>query len=49
MNYYDKSNSQLVAHCFFAHGKVEYNNYDEYYAQEEKQYTLDRIEMEAKY
>ena len=43
------SNSQLVAHCFFAHGQVEYNNYDEYYAHEEKQYILNRIKMEADY
>ena len=25
------SNCQLVAHCFFAHGKVEYNDYSTYY------------------
>ena len=43
------SNSQLVAHCFFAHGKVEYNNYDKYYTQEEERYILDRIEMKADY
>ena len=49
MKQYSRSNSQLVAHCFFAHGKVEYNNYDKYYAQQEEQEILDKIEMEADY
>lgn len=49
MKQYSRTNSQLVAHCFFTHGKVEYNNYDKYYAQKEEQYILDRIEMEADY
>ena len=43
------SNSQLVAHCFFAHDKVEYDNYDKYYAQQEEQEILDKIEIEADY
>lgn len=47
MKQYSKTNSQLVAHCFFTHGKVEYNNYDKYYVQEEEQYTLDRIKMKT--
>lgn len=25
------SNSQLVAHCFFVHGEVKYNDYSKYY------------------
>ena len=43
------STSQLIAHCFFAHGQVEYNNYDKYYAQQEEQEALNRIEMEVDY
>lgn len=46
---YNRSNQQLVAHCFFANGIVQYENYDKYYTQEEEQYTLDRIGMEADY
>lgn len=49
MKQYSRSNSQLIAHCFFAHGQVEYNNYDKYYAQQEEQEALNRIEMEADY
>ena len=26
-----KTNSQLVAHCFFAKGEIHYENYDKYY------------------
>ena len=25
------SNSQLVAHCFFVHGEIEYSDYSKYY------------------
>lgn len=30
------SNSQLVAHCFFAHGEVQYTNYSNYYKNQNK-------------
>ena len=33
MKQYSRTNSQLVAHCFFAHSKIEYNNYNKYYTQ----------------
>ena len=36
MRNYNKSNSQIVARCFFANGKTEYNNYDKYYNNEQK-------------
>ena len=42
----DKTNSQLVAHCFFAQGMVEYHNYDLY--NEEKE-IRERIEADNDY
>jgi hypothetical protein len=42
----NKSNSQLVAHCFFAQGMVEYQNYDLY--NEEKE-IRERIEADNDY
>lgn len=48
MIHIDKSNSVLVAHCFFAHGEVKYCNYDEYYKQEEE-HIIDQIEADADY
>ena len=47
MKHYDKSNSQLVARCFFSKGEVEYVNYNNYY--EEEQQVLDHLEMIADY
>ena len=35
MKTFDKSNSQLIAHCFFSktENKVNYSNYDKYYGE----------------
>ena len=35
MREFNKSNSQLIAHCFFSKtdSKVKYNNYDKYYGE----------------
>jgi hypothetical protein len=49
MKQINKSNSQLVAHCFFSKGEVHYENYDKYYQKEEEQAIIDRIEMMADY
>lgn len=49
MKHIDKTNSQLVAHCFFAKGQVHYSNYDKYYKDEDYQQAIDHIEMEADY
>lgn len=46
MKYYYKSNSQLIAHCFFSKGKVEYHNYGNYY---DEQQVVDTIETDADY
>lgn len=46
---YNRSNQQLVAHCFFTQGRVEYNNYDKYYQSQEEQHDIDMIEAEADY
>lgn len=43
---YNRSNQQLVAHCFFANGSVQYENYDKYY---QEQAIIDKIESEADY
>ncbi len=43
----DKTNSVLVAHCFFSHGEVKYSNYDEYYREEQD--IIDQIEADADY
>ena len=45
----DKTNSQLVAHCFLAKGEVHFDNYAKYYHDEEYQQAIDHIEMEADY
>jgi hypothetical protein len=29
---YNRSNQQLVAHCFFSKSGVKYDNYDKYYS-----------------
>lgn len=46
---YNRSNQQLVAHCFLSKGEVHYENYDKYYQKEEEQAIIDRIEMMADY
>ena len=32
-NTHSKASSQLVAHCFFSHGEVKYDDYTKYYTQ----------------
>ena len=49
MKHYSKAGQQLVAHCFFSHGEINYENYDKYYQQQEEQRIIDRIKMEADY
>lgn len=46
---YNRSNQQLVAHCFFAKGAVSYENYDKFYQQQEEQQIVEAIEAEADY
>ena len=46
---YNRSNQQLVAHCFFSKGEVQYDNYDKYYQKQEEQEIADRIEANADY
>ena len=46
---YNKSQQQLVAHCFFSAGQVEYNNYEQYYQNQEEQHIIDQIEADADY
>lgn len=46
---YNRSNQQLVAHCFFSKGEVVYNNYDKFYQKQEEQEITDRIEADADY
>ena len=46
---YNRSNQQLVAHCFFSAGHVEYNNYEQYYTDQENQHIIDMIEADADY
>ena len=46
---YNRSNQQLVAHCFFSKGEVVYNNYDKYYQGKEEENIVDQIQMEADY
>lgn len=47
---YNRSNQQLVAHCFFSKGEVSYDNYDKFYLkQEEEQHVIDMIEADADY
>ena len=36
---YNRSNQQLVAHCFFTAGQVKYSNYDDYYHNKEEQHA----------
>lgn len=48
-NLINKSNSQLVAHCFFAKGEVSFYNYTKYYQDKEKQHIIDQIEANADY
>ena len=43
---YNRSNQQLVAHCFFANGSVLYENYDKYYQEQD---IIDKIKSEADY
>ena len=45
----NKTNCQLVAHCFFSKGDVHYTNYDEYYFKQEEQHIIDQIEADADY
>ena len=45
---YNRSNQQLIAHCFFSQEEVKYENYDKYYQQEE-QHVVDMIEADADY
>ena len=49
--YINKSNSELVAVCFFSKetGKAELKNYDQFYRQKEEERIQDIIEMEADY
>lgn len=49
MIHYDKTNSELIAHCFFAHGKAELSNYDKYFQKQEEEHIIDTIEMNADY
>ena len=49
MKHYDKSNSQLIAHCFFARGKIQLKNYEKYYRNQEEKQVIDTIEMLADY
>lgn len=46
---YNRSNQQLVAHCFFTTSGVQYQNYDKYYADADEQQVIDMIEAEADY
>lgn len=49
MKQINKSNTQIVAHCFFSHGEIKYENYDKFYRQQEEQHILDIIEANADY
>jgi hypothetical protein len=49
MKQYNRSNSQLVAHCFFTQGEIHYENYDKYYQKQEEQNIIDMIERDADY
>lgn len=47
---YNRSNQQLVAHCFLSKsGEVQYNNYDEYNQKQEEQEILAIIEANEDY
>ena len=46
---YNRSNQQLVAHCFFSKAGIVYENFDKYYQQQEEQQLIDQIEADADY
>ena len=46
---YNRSNQQLVAHCFFSKSGIQYENYDKYHQQEEEQHIIDMIEANEDY
>lgn len=46
---YNRSNQQLVAHCFFSKEEVKYDNYDKFYQQQEEQHIIDMIEANEDY
>ena len=41
-NKYNRSNQQLVAHCFFTKGEVKYENYDKFYEDEQIKDIIER-------
>ena len=46
---YNRSNQQLIAHCFFSKAGIQYENYDKFYQHEEEQHILDMIEANEDY
>lgn len=46
---YNRSNQQLVAHCFFSKAGIQYDNYDKFYQRQEEQQVIDTIEANEDY